>query len=96
MLHKKLGDVVEENIAKLLDEGYFKSYPTETVKNLLDKKLKQISNELKISFNFELNTADEIDDKDPFNDLQVIYLQISDFPDNLKKRIEDSLDQCGW
>ena len=39
-LSKKMGDVVEENIAKLLDKGYFKSYSTEVVKRTLDKKLR--------------------------------------------------------
>lgn len=40
LLPKKMGDIVEENVAKLLDEGYFKSYPTETTKRAIEKILK--------------------------------------------------------
>lgn len=96
LLSKKMGDVVEENITKLLNEGYFKSYPTEIVKRTLDKKLRQISDESKSSFEFILNTADEIDDEDAFNDLQNLYLQITEFSKVIKEKIENVLDQCGW
>ena len=87
---KKMGDEVENDIVKLLDEGYFKSYPTETTKRALVKKLKQNH------VDFILHSADEIGDEDAFNDLQILYLQVREFSDNLKEEIEDVLDQFGW
>lgn len=89
-LPKKLGEIVEENIAKLLDEGYFKSYPVEPTKRAIEKALQ------KSSIDYKLVAADEIDDKDEYNDLQILYLQIESFSDETKDALEPTLKQCGW
>lgn len=88
---KKMGQLVEENIGRLLDEGYFKSYPTDVFQRTLEKFLKSKDIDYIISLDVDLP------DSDKFNDYPLMYLQTEmELKDQNKARMEKILEQCGW
>ena len=87
---RKMGEIVEEHMRQLLDEGYFKSFPDETTRKSLEKVLKNQDQE------YLLYSSEQFGEKDLYNDYQLLYLQMEKISKPLEKKLTAVLDQCGW
>ena len=87
---KKMGNIVEENMIRLLDEGYFKSFPTSVVKRNIEKELQ------KAGYSSGDYTLQVDHDKENDIDLLVFATHYSFKDSDERWNIKALLNQCGW
>ena len=87
---RKMGDIVEENMVRLLDEGYFESFPTSTVKRNIEATLQ------KACYSTKDYTLQSEYDKENDIDLLVLATRYSFKDSDEWWSMKALLNQCGW
>ena len=88
-------DVYDQRFAKLIEEGYFKSFSSEVVKKDVIKTLSVAG--LTEDVDFEIVGEDELSSPDLCNDMEIFHLAFaSKPPKTLVTKIESLLARDGW
>lgn len=92
---KKMGDILDETFSRQIEEGYYKSYPTEVVKRNLKNFLEKNTSEID---SFDIKDEEEFTGNgDKENDFQILYIAIEKLNNSdIESKIKAILDQCGW
>ncbi len=88
-----LGDKIDKSFAKKLDEGYFKSFPSSSVKKAIERFLEKKSS---CCGDFEIQDETEHGSKDEENDFQILLLAVEKIDYKTKEELNRILSQCGW
>lgn len=88
-------DAYDKRFAKMIEEGYFKSFPADVVKRDIIKTL--TDNGLVKNVDFDIVGEDELCSPDLYNDMEIFHLVFASKPSEvITKKIKLLLSRDGW